>query len=302
MSVKIQGLTKVYGTQKAVNKINFEAKKGEVLGFLGPNGAGKTTTMKIITCFIPQTEGKAEVCGFDTTTHSIDVRKQIGYLPEHNPLYKDMYVREYLNFVGGLHKLKNRKTRIDEMIEMTGLTREQKKPIGALSKGYRQRVGLAQAMLHDPEVLILDEPTSGLDPNQLVEIRGLIKNLGKEKTVIFSTHIMQEVQALCDRVLIIDKGRLVADDPIEKIQLRVNKETVVQVEFLENCTAAQLEHIAGVKRVESVSKRKWKLVADLEQDVRPDVFAFAVKNGLTMIGMEKEVSSVEDVFQQLTGQ
>jgi ABC-2 type transport system ATP-binding protein len=185
VSVKVQNLTKVFGVQKAVNEVTFEAKKGEVLGFLGPNGAGKTTTMKIVTCFIPQTSGIAEVCGFNVETHPMEVRQQIGYLPEHNPLYKDLYVKEYLNFVAGLHKVANKKKRVDEMIEMTGLGREQKKQIGALSKGYRQRVGLAQAMLHDPQVLILDEPTSGLDPNQLVEIRSLIKQLGEEKNSHF---------------------------------------------------------------------------------------------------------------------
>jgi len=215
MSVHVEQLTKIYGEQKAINQVSFTANQGEVLGFLGPNGAGKTTTMKIITCFIPQSEGKAEVCGFDTATHPTEVRQRIGYLPEHNPLYKDMYVREYLSFMAGLHHLSNKKQRVDELIELTGLTLERNKLIGALSKGYRQRVGLAQAMLHNPEVLILDEPTSGLDPNQLIEIRQLIKSLGKEKTVIFSTHIMQEVQAICDRVLIINRGKIVANDSIE---------------------------------------------------------------------------------------
>ncbi|MEM6726745.1 MAG: ATP-binding cassette domain-containing protein, partial [Bacteroidota bacterium] len=214
MSVQVKGLTKVYDTQKAIDKVSFKAQKGEVLGFLGPNGAGKTTTMKILTCFIPQSGGTASVCGYDTAESPMEVRERIGYLPEHNPLYLDMFVWEYLQFIASMHKLKNPKARISEMIEMTGLEREQHKPIGALSKGYRQRVGLAQAMIHDPEVLILDEPTSGLDPNQLVDIRNLIKTIGQEKTVIFSTHIMQEVQAICDRVLIINKGKLVANDPI----------------------------------------------------------------------------------------
>jgi ABC-2 type transport system ATP-binding protein len=207
MSVKVNELTKIYGTQKAVDQVSFEAKKGEVLGFLGPNGAGKTTTMKVITCFIPQTSGEVTVCGFDVEKESMEVRKRIGYLPEHNPLYKEMYVKEYLRFIGGMHKIKNLNSRIDEMIQMTGLEREQHKLIGTLSKGYRQRVGLAQAMIHDPEVLILDEPTSGLDPNQMAEVRQLIKDIGQEKTVVFSTHIMQEVQKLCDRVIIINKGK-----------------------------------------------------------------------------------------------
>src|ERR1700722_16394700 len=232
MSVKVSHLTKNYGAQHAVDDISFEVNKGEVLGFLGPNGAGKSTTMKIITCFIPQTQGKAIVCGYDTTVEPLEVTKKIGYLPESNPLYTDMYVQEYLEFMAGLHKLGNRtKERIKEMIEVTGLTVERKKKVGQLSKGYRQRVGLAQAMLHDPEVLILDEPTSGLDPNQLVEIRSLIKQLGQKKTVIFSSHIMQEVQAVASRVIIINKGKIVADDSTENLQGRTGAEIVVTAEF-----------------------------------------------------------------------
>ncbi|MCR9286440.1 MAG: gliding motility-associated ABC transporter ATP-binding subunit GldA [Bacteroidetes bacterium] len=300
MSVKVQNLTKVFGVQKAVNEVTFEAKKGEVLGFLGPNGAGKTTTMKIVTCFIPQTSGIAEVCGFNVETHPMEVRQQIGYLPEHNPLYKDLYVKEYLNFVAGLHKVANKKKRVDEMIEMTGLGREQKKQIGALSKGYRQRVGLAQAMLHDPQVLILDEPTSGLDPNQLVEIRSLIKQLGEEKTVIFSTHIMQEVQALCDRVLIINKGKIVANDPIEQLQNRVSGETIVTVEFLQNVSKNQLEKINNVTRVQKNEHGHWQLVSSLKNDIREHVFDFAVSNNVKLLEMRKEIFSVEDAFQELT--
>lgn len=300
MSVKVKNLTKIFGEQKAVNEVTFEAKKGEVLGFLGPNGAGKTTTMKIVTCFIPQTSGMAEVCGFDVEKNPMEVREQIGYLPEHNPLYKDLYVKEYLNFVAGLHKVKNKKKRVDEMIEMTGLGREQKKQIGALSKGYRQRVGLAQAMLHDPQVLILDEPTSGLDPNQLVEIRSLIKQLGQEKTVIFSTHIMQEVQALCDRVLIINKGEIVANDPIEQLQARVTGETIVTVEFLQNVSKSQLEKIKNVKQVKSLGKNHFQLISSLKNDIREEVFKFAVSNNLILLEMRKEVFSVEDAFRGLT--
>ena len=300
MSVKVKNLTKIFGEQKAVNEVTFEAKKGEVLGFLGPNGAGKTTTMKIVTCFIPQTSGLAEVCGFDVEKNPMEVREQIGYLPEHNPLYKDLYVKEYLNFVAGLHKVKNKRKRVAEMIEMTGLGREQKKQIGALSKGYRQRVGLAQAMLHDPQVLILDEPTSGLDPNQLVEIRSLIKQLGQEKTVIFSTHIMQEVQALCDRVLIIDKGKIVANDPIEQLQARVTGETIVTVEFLQNVSKNQLEKIKNVKRVKSLGKNHFQLISSLKNDIREEVFKFAVSNNLILLEMRKEVFSVEDAFRGLT--
>jgi ABC-2 type transport system ATP-binding protein len=300
MSVKVNNLSKIYGEQAAVNNITFEAKKGEILGFLGPNGAGKTTTMKILTGFIPQSKGKAEVCGFDTETESMEVRRRIGYLPEHNPLYKDMYVREYLDFVAGLHGIKNKKSRVAEMVEMTGLTREQNKPIGALSKGYRQRVGLSQALMHDPEVLILDEPTSGLDPNQLVEIRSLIKQIGEQRTVIFSTHIMQEVQALCDRVLIINKGNLVADDTIDTLQQRVTGESVVTVEFAETTNLKKLQTIKGVKKVTLLNDNIYQIYASADSDVRAEVFRFAVDNRLTLLGMQKEVFSVEDVFRKLT--
>lgn len=300
MSVKVEGLTKIYGSQKAVNEVSFEAAKGQVLGFLGPNGAGKTTTMKILTCFIPQTEGKAFVCGYDTEKDPMEVRKRIGYLPEHNPLYKDMYVREYLNFIAGMHRLPNAKGRVADMIELTGLTREQNKLIGALSKGYRQRVGLAQAMLHDPEVLILDEPTSGLDPNQLAEIRQLIATIGQEKTVLFSTHIMQEVQALCSRVVIINQGKIVANDEIGALQQIVTGELIVTVEFQQAVNANQLKRIKGVKKVKALKDNKWQLIADQKNDIRKDVFQYAVANDLILLGMQQEVYSVEDVFQQLT--
>ncbi len=300
MSVKINQLTKIYGDQRAVDNLSFSVEKGEILGFLGPNGAGKTTTMKILTCFIPQTEGTAEVCGYDTTTSPMEVRSQIGYLPEHNPLYKDMYVREYLRFVAGLHKLSGARARVDEMIEQTGLTREQNKLIGALSKGYRQRVGLAQAMLHDPQVLILDEPTSGLDPNQLVEIRQLIKNIGDEKTVIFSTHIMQEVQAICDRVLIINKGKAVANEKIDSLQSIISSAQTIAIEFKEKTTAALLQKIPGVQSAKNTSGGEWELLVAKEGDVREAIFKFAVKNNLTLLAMQKQVRSVENVFQELT--
>lgn len=300
MSVVVKNLTKIYGEQRAVDAISFEAKPGQVLGFLGPNGAGKTTTMKIVTCFIPQTSGEATVCGYDVEKNPMEVRRCIGYLPEHNPLYKDLYVKEYLNFVAGLHQVPNVRQRVDEMIQMTGLEREHKKLIGALSKGYRQRVGLAQAMLHDPDVLILDEPTSGLDPNQLAEIRNLIKQLGQKKTVIFSTHIMQEVQALCDRVVIINRGKIVADDPIEALQSRVKGESVVTVEFAEKVDKKQLLNIHKVKQVNDLGKNRWQLIANADADVRPEVHKFVVQHNLTLLEMHKEVVSVEDVFQKLT--
>ena len=298
--IEVKNLTKIYGEQHAINNISFTANKGEIMGFLGPNGAGKTTTMKILTCFIPPSSGSATVCGFDVTTASLEVRREVGYLPEHNPLYKDMYVKEYLEFVAGVHKLDKKKQRVAEMIERVGLGIEQGKPIGALSKGYRQRVGLAQAMMHDPSVLILDEPTSGLDPNQLVEIRRLIKDLGKEKTVIFSTHIMQEVQALCDRVMIINKGVIVADDTIDTLQNRMRGESLVTVEFLQNADNQRLAKIVNVKNVKVLAANRYQLSSDLNKDIRADVFRFAVDNQLTLMEMRKEVYTVEDVFQELT--
>lgn len=298
--IEVKNLTKIYGEQRAIDNISFIANKGEILGFLGPNGAGKTTTMKILTCFIPPSSGSASVCGFDVTTASLEVRREVGYLPEHNPLYKDMYVKEYLEFVAGVHKLDKKKQRVAEMIERVGLGIEQGKLIGALSKGYRQRVGLAQAMLHDPSVLILDEPTSGLDPNQLVEIRRLIKDLGKEKTVIFSTHIMQEVQALCDRVMIINKGVIVADDTIDTLQNRMRGESLVTVEFLQNIDNQRLTKILNVKSVKVLGANRYQLSSDMNKDIRPDVFRFAVDNQLTLMEMRKEVYTVEDVFQELT--
>src|SRR6478736_3046351 len=218
MSIIVNNISKLYGQQKALNNVSFEVGSNEIVGFLGPNGAGKSTMMKILTCYIPPSVGTASVCGFDIASQSIEVRKQIGYLPEHNPLYLDMYVKEFLEFVADLHKINNKKDRVKEMINLTGLQIEQNKKIGALSKGYRQRVGLAQAMIHDPKALIMDEPTTGLDPNQLEEIRNLIRSLGKQKTVMLSTHIMQEVEAICDKVIIINKGEIVANDATANLQ------------------------------------------------------------------------------------
>ncbi len=300
MSVAVNNLTKLYGEQRALDHVSFEAKPGQILGFLGPNGAGKTTTMKIITCFVPPTDGDAKVCGFSVLENPMEVRRRIGYLPEHNPLYKDLYVKEYLAFVARLHRVKNIRQRVDEMVQLTGLEREQKKLIGALSKGYRQRVGLAQAMLHDPEVLILDEPTSGLDPNQLLEIRRLIKQLGKQKTVIFSTHIMQEVQALCDWVVIINRGKIVANDPIETLQSRIKGESVVTVEFAESTEQKLLANIPNVKQIKYLGGNRWQLTSAAAVDVRPEVHKFALQHRLTLLEMHKEIASVEDVFQQLT--
>ncbi len=300
MSVQVTGLVKKYGEQNAVDNITFEAKKSEVLGFLGPNGAGKTTTMKIVTGYIPQTSGTAMVCGFDVNTQAMEARKKIGYLPEHNPLYKEMYVREYLEFTAGLHKVASPRKQVDEMIERTGLTSHRHKLIHQLSKGYRQRVGLAQAMLHNPEVLILDEPTSGLDPNQIVEIRQLIKDLGKEKTVILSTHILSEVEAVCDRAVIINKGVIVADAPISALKDQFTGQTIITAEFRGETSAKSLQSIPHVQVVKNLGNNRWQLTATLEHDIREDVFGFAVQNKLTLLELHKEVHSVEDVFQQLT--
>ncbi len=298
--VTVEGLTKWYGSQCAVDHIQFTARPGEILGFLGPNGAGKSTTMKMITSYIEPDEGSVNVCGFDTRDAAMESRRRIGYLPEHNPLYKDMYVKEFLAFAAGIHRIDTPAARIARVIEMTGLGKEQHKPIHALSKGYRQRVGLAQAMLHDPEVLILDEPTSGLDMNQLADIRALIRDLGKEKTVIFSTHIMQEVQALCDRVIIINEGKLVADDPIGELQNRIKGENLITVKFLEkNYSVQELKNIAGVQRLES-RDHEVKIYADAGRDVRPDVFRLCASHGWVIIEMAQEKLSVEYIFQKLT--
>lgn len=300
MSVIVSNLTKIYGSQKAVNNISFEAKKGEILGFLGPNGAGKTTTMKMITCFIPQSEGKISVCGYDVEENSMEVRRRIGYLPEHNPLYLDMYVKEYLLFVAGLHKVSNKMAAVTEMIERTGLTREQHKLVGSLSKGYRQRVGLAQAMLHNPDVLILDEPTSGLDPNQLIEIRKLIRELGQEKTVIFSSHIMQEVQALCDRVIIINQGNMVANDTIAMLKSNVSKEKQVTVTFLKKVNEKELKACAPIRTVKKLEDNSYLITTLSKEDIRPAIFHFAVKQGNVLLEMHQKVSTIEDVFQEVT--
>ena len=301
MSVIVEQLSKVYGTQKAVDAISFEAEPCKILGFLGPNGAGKSTTMKIVTCFIPQTSGNVTVCGFDVIKDSLAVRNKIGYLPESNPLYTDMYVKEYLGFIAGMHKMgKETKSRIEEMIDKTGLVREQHKKIGQLSKGYRQRVGLAQAMLHNPKVLILDEPTTGLDPNQLVEIRALIKQLGKEKTVILSTHIMQEVEAVCDRIVIINKGVLVANEDTRTLQNKKEGTVGYKVEFDKTVTANQLKNINGVLQVTNLQGNTWSLNTNSQFDVRAEVFQFAVQNHLVLLSISKEEQSLETIFRQLT--
>ena len=300
MSVIVNQLTKVYGTQIAVNHISFTAEPGKIVGFLGPNGAGKSTTMKMITGFIPPSDGTATVCGFDINTQSMDVRKCLGYLPENNPLYLDMYVKEFLAFVAGLQQLNNVESRIKEMIEQTGLEREQYKKISQLSKGYRQRVGLAQAMLHDPKVLILDEPTTGLDPNQLVEIRKLIKKLGKEKTVILSTHIMQEVEAVCDQVVIINKGLIVANDETKNLQAAALQQVTYVVEFDQVIQKQDLLKIEGVIAAQALADKSWVLQTNTLVDVRKNIFDFAVKNNLVLLSIQKEEEKLEDIFRKLT--
>ncbi|HAV28717.1 MAG TPA: gliding motility-associated ABC transporter ATP-binding subunit GldA [Saprospirales bacterium] len=300
MSVIVSNLTKTFGDQRAVDDLSFEVKPGEILGFLGPNGAGKSTTMKMITTYLQPTSGTATVCGHDVIKDQMDVRRHIGYLPEHNPLYKDMYIKEYLQFVARIHKVDNAKDRIVELIETTGLQKEQHKLISSISKGYRQRVGLAQALLHDPDVIILDEPTSGLDMNQLIEIRALIKKLGETKTVIFSTHIMQEVQALCDRVIIINEGKLVADDPINMLQKRLKGEDVIYLELDKKYDASALESINGVNSVTRVSPTEYTIGANNVTDIRPNIFHLATQQNWVILEMRREQKNVEYIFQQLT--
>lgn len=300
MSIIVQNVTKQYDTQLALNDVSLTIGKGEIVGLLGPNGAGKSTLMKIITCFIPPTKGTVSVEGYDIWEQSMEVRKRVGYLPEHNPLYLDMYVKEYLGFVGGIHHLKGQELnkRIDEMIEMTGLGVEMHKKIGALSKGYRQRVGLAQAMIHNPSVLILDEPTSGLDPNQLIDIRNLIRDLGEEKTVLLSTHIMQEVEALCDRVIIINKGVVVANDNIEN--LTKESDNVLVVEFDGEVTMEMLRSIVGLKQAKSIKGNQWILESKADLDIRQDLMRWAINNNMIIKSMQREETSIEECFQRLT--
>ena len=298
--ISVKNISKYYGTQKALDNVSFEIGNGKVIGFLGPNGAGKSTMMKIITGFIPQTSGEITVGGFDVTEQPIEVKKIVGYLPEHNPLYPEMYVKEYLNYICSVYKYQgNKESKIKELIELTGLTIEQNKKIGMLSKGYRQRVGLAQALIHDPKVLILDEPTSGLDPNQLTEIRALIKNLGKEKTVVLSTHIMQEVEAICDRVIIINKGKIVANENTDVLQKKNPSGILLLVEFDKEISLSQLKKIDGVIDGEQNGTTKWKLQVN-DIDARSRLFKWAVANDYTVLSMHVEEQKLEDIFQELT--
>lgn len=299
MSIEVKNVVKYYKEQAALNDVSFKINSGEIVGFLGPNGAGKSTMMKIITCFIPKSSGLVKVCGLDVDDNSIEVRRKVGYLPEHNPLYLDMYVKEYLGFVGGIYGIKNKNERVKEMVNLVGLEKEQHKKIGALSKGYRQRVGLAQAIIHEPEVLILDEPTSGLDPNQLVDIRQLILNIGKTKTVMLSTHIMQEVEAICDRVIIIKEGQIVADDTAKHIQQKDELKQTVLVEFDKEASRNQLKQITNVKSVKNVEGNKWIFMG--EGDIRPHIAKFAQQHNYLILAMSTVEKSMEEVFKEMTG-
>ena len=297
MSIEVNNISKSYGTQKALNSISFSIQKGEIVGFLGPNGAGKSTLMKILTTYLLADNGSALVNGHDVMTKTKEVQRSIGYLPEHNPLYLDLYVREYLAFNADVYQVP--KSRIEEVIELTGLLTESHKKIGQLSKGYRQRVGLANALLHNPDVLILDEPTTGLDPNQLMEIRNVIKNAGKDKTVFLSTHIMQEVEAICDRVIIIDKGQIVADNKLDHL-VAADKEQIIEVEFdykIEEQIIAKLENLTSYKNTHDMT---WELTFITEKDMRPAIFDFANENGLKTLQLNQKNKNLEAVFREIT--
>ena len=301
MSVVVEQLSKVYGNQRAVDELTFEVKKGQVVGFLGPNGAGKSTTMKMLTTYISPSSGSAQVAGYDIAADALEVRKQVGYLPEHNPLYTEMYVKEYLYFMADLNGLsKEGRTRSNEMIERTGLGPEQHKRIGQLSKGYRQRVGLAQAMIHNPEVLILDEPTSGLDPNQVLEIRNLIREFGSERTIILSTHIMQEVEAMCDRVLIINKGKLVADEPISEIKKKFTGTSGLRIGFRDAVALEDLQKLNGVEKVIGINERSFEIYGPDDVKLREVLFEFGVSSKNVILEQSTVQQSLEDVFRILT--
>lgn len=302
MSISITNLTKSYGSQKAVHDISFEVNSGEIVGFIGPNGAGKSTTMKVITGFLSEFEGEVLVNGLDVKSQAIDVKKIIGYLPEHNPLYTEMYVREYLKFIAKVYEIQGSiDEQINQVIEKTGLQKEQHKKISALSKGYRQRVGLASVLIHNPQVLILDEPTTGLDPNQIIEIRNLIAEVGKQKTVLLSTHIMQEVEAICDRVIIINNGKIVANDKSQTIKsASIGSHGTILVEFLQECTKELLLTIPLIDEAVPVSAKEWLIKPKDGADIRQNIFNFAVQSNLTVLSMQLQEKTLEEVFQELT--
>lgn len=304
MSIEVKNLLKVYGEQKAVNNISFKVEQGEIVGFLGPNGAGKSTTMKIITGYLQQTAGEAFVAGINVADNPLEIKKKIGYLPELNALYYDMYVREYLEFTAELYKVDSssssgRKSKIEKVIELTGLKVESKKKIGQLSKGYKQRVGLAAALIHDPEVLILDEPTSGLDPNQIVEIREVIKQQGLKKTVLFSSHILQEVEAICDRVIIINKGEIVADNKLSNLR-KASSSNIVKVNFKETIESQLLENLPAARSVIQTDMNTWDLATDNPEQLRKQIFELSLQQNLNIISLHSESQSLEEVFRSLT--
>jgi len=299
MSIIVKNINKLYGEQKALDDISFEIETGDIVGFLGPNGAGKSTMMKILTAYIPASSGEAFVNNFNVSLDALKVKQSIGYLPEHNPLYLDMYVKEFLRFTAGLFKIKNKKLAVEEVISLTGLNREQNKKIRELSKGYRQRVGLAQAIIHKPKVLILDEPTTGLDPNQIVEIRNLIQELGKEKTIMLSTHIMQEVEAICKKVIIIDKGKIVAQDSVSHIQLQSDDNSItIQIEFGKSIDKESLMKIENISDAKQLNESIWLIQS--HTDIREKLFNWAVINSNTVLSMQKIEKRLEDVFRELT--
>lgn len=299
MPVEVRNLTKIYGEQRAVDTISFSLNKGEIVGFLGPNGAGKSTTMKMITGYLEPTAGDITVNGVDVTKAPLDAKKKIGYLPESNALYYDMYVKEYLAFIADVHKIRNKQAAIDKVIEQVGLAPESKKRVGQLSKGYKQRVGLAAALIHDPEVLILDEPTSGLDPNQIVEIRNVIKEQGKNKLVLFSSHILQEVEAVCDRVIIINKGKIVADDKLHDLHQR-SSSSVVRVQFKEALEQEWLKRLAGVKSVNKIDMHTWSIETTEPDIVRSELKKLERENNLDIVSLQSESQSLEEIFRLLT--
>ncbi|HVU98850.1 MAG TPA: gliding motility-associated ABC transporter ATP-binding subunit GldA [Puia sp.] len=300
MSIEISNLVKIYGEQKAVDNISFQVGKGEIVGFLGPNGAGKSTTMKILTGYLGQDEGEAKVCGIPVRESPLETKKKIGYLPEANPLYPDMYVREYLDFIADVHHVADKKARIEAVIVLVGLTVESNKRLGQLSKGYKQRVGLAAALIHDPEVLILDEPTSGLDPNQIIEIRDVIKRLGKDKTVLFSSHILQEVEALCDRVVIINRGKLVADSPISRLRMEASGSGAIRVAFRETLEPAKLQALKGVEAMQAITDKEWELQTKEPDEVKKQLLELALQNNWNIVSLQSENRSLEAIFRSLT--
>ena len=299
MSIEVKNLLKTYGEQKAVDDISFHVEKGEIVGFLGPNGAGKSTTMKIVTGYLQPDAGQTVVCGIDVQKAPLESKRKIGYLPESNPLYYEMYIREYLDFVADVHAVSGKKKKIEEVIETVGLTPENKKRVGQLSKGYKQRVGLAAALIHSPEVLILDEPTTGLDPNQIIEIREVIKNLGKDKTVLFSSHILQEVEAICDRVIIINKGKLVANDKLSNLQKQMSSTAIVQLELKEKVDAG-LMHAAFQSQVQQINNTTWLFNTNDPEKLKKQILELSLQNNLNIVSLQTNEQRLEEIFRTLT--